>query len=226
MQTTREDQPPPSPGGGGAPSRDATERARQLQRAWYGEPLGDLFRRLLADLDLNQSRLAGVLGLSAPMLSQLMHGRRTKIGNPVAVRRLDALRELDARLRAGEIDAAGAAARVAEIQAGGNASGGGFGVGNPQHGGAHAADATSGGATAAAAGEAAARPGPPTAVPVVVREIQSLLHTICPPEEISRAAGELADDNPDLAEFLRIYGTGSAEEAVRHYRAHLPRPPS
>ena len=67
------------------------EEARELQRGWYGEPLGELFRRLIADLGLNQSRLAAVLGLSAPMLSQLMSGQRAKIGNPDVAQRLQAL---------------------------------------------------------------------------------------------------------------------------------------
>lgn len=65
-----------------AAQQEATARARELQRNWYGEPLGALFRRLIDDLGLNQARLAGVLGLSAPMLSQLMSGQRAKIGNP------------------------------------------------------------------------------------------------------------------------------------------------
>ncbi|CAM5363955.1 hypothetical protein SCALM49S_04514 [Streptomyces californicus] len=49
--------------------QEATARARELQRSWYGEPLGALFRRLIDDLGLNQARLAAVLGLSAPMLA-------------------------------------------------------------------------------------------------------------------------------------------------------------
>src|SRR3954452_22198394 len=77
-----------------AAQQEATARARDLQRTWYGEPLGALFRKLIDDLGLNQARLAGVLGLSAPMLSQLMSGQRAKIGNPAVVQRLHALRGL------------------------------------------------------------------------------------------------------------------------------------
>jgi len=57
---------------------DAVTRNVERQIEWYGEPLGDRFGRLLARLSLSQAQLAGVLGLSAPMLSQLMSGQRSK----------------------------------------------------------------------------------------------------------------------------------------------------
>lgn len=59
-----------------------------LQREWYGEPLGDRVRRLVVAFDVSQAQLAEVLGLSPPMLSQLMSGRRAKIGNPAVLARL------------------------------------------------------------------------------------------------------------------------------------------
>ena len=51
-----------------------------------------------------QVRLAGVLGLSAPMLSQLMSGQRAKIGNPAVYARVVRLEELldEPRIAAGE----------------------------------------------------------------------------------------------------------------------------
>lgn len=58
------------------------------QREWYGEPLGDRVRRLVVAYDVSQARLAEVLGLSPPMLSQLMSGRRAKIGNPAVLARM------------------------------------------------------------------------------------------------------------------------------------------
>lgn len=61
------------------------------QRELYGEPLRDLADRVMAGLGLTQARLAETLGLSAPMLSQLLSGRRVKIGNPAVVQRLQAL---------------------------------------------------------------------------------------------------------------------------------------
>jgi len=45
-------------------------------------------------LQLTQTAVAGVLGLSPAMLSQLMSGHRVKIGNPLAVARLQALLSL------------------------------------------------------------------------------------------------------------------------------------
>ncbi|MGH3519462.1 MAG: XRE family transcriptional regulator [Haloechinothrix sp.] len=59
-----------------------------LQRQWYGEPLGDRVRRLVVAFDVSQAFLADVLGISAPMLSQVMSGRRAKIGNPAVLARL------------------------------------------------------------------------------------------------------------------------------------------
>ena len=99
-----------------AAQQEATARARELQRNWYGEPLGALFRKLIDDLGLNQARLAGVLGLSAPMLSQLMSGQRAKIGNPAVVQRVQLLQELAAQVADGSVSAAEATERMDEIK--------------------------------------------------------------------------------------------------------------
>jgi transcriptional regulator with XRE-family HTH domain len=64
------------------------QRNVALQREWYGEPLGDRVRRLVVAFDVSQAFLAEVLGISAPMLSQVMSGRRAKIGNPVVLARM------------------------------------------------------------------------------------------------------------------------------------------
>jgi len=64
------------------------QRNIALQRQWYGEPLGDRVRRLVVAFDISQAFLAEVLGISAPMLSQVMSGRRAKIGNPVVLARM------------------------------------------------------------------------------------------------------------------------------------------
>lgn len=99
-----------------AVQQEATARARELQRSWYGEPLGALFRRLIDDLGLNQARLAAVLGLSAPMLSQLMSGQRAKIGNPAVVQRVQALQDLAGQVADGSVSAAEATDRMDEIK--------------------------------------------------------------------------------------------------------------
>ena len=74
--------------GGQVSGADAVRRNRELQRRFYGEPLGDRLRRLLGALDVSQTVLAVALGVSPPMLSQLMSGRRVKIGSPAVLGRL------------------------------------------------------------------------------------------------------------------------------------------
>jgi transcriptional regulator with XRE-family HTH domain len=175
--------------------QDATARAQELQRGWYGEPLGDLFRRLIGDLGLNQSRLAGVLGLSAPMLSQLMSGQRAKIGNPAVTQRLQALQELAAQVAEGVTTPPQATARMEEIRHSEGSS-----LLNTTH--------------SASSGERL----PPARR--VVREIQSLLRAVASAEEIAEAADSLAPDHPQLAEFLRVYGAGRTDDAVAHFEAH------
>src|SRR3954470_2636286 len=64
------------------------QRNLALQREWYGEPLGDRVRRLVVAFRVSQAQLADVLGISAPMLSHVMSGRRAKIGNPSVLARM------------------------------------------------------------------------------------------------------------------------------------------
>ncbi|PVZ14420.1 helix-turn-helix domain-containing protein [Actinomycetospora cinnamomea] len=94
---------------------DAVRRNRELQRRFYGEPLGDRLRRLLRALGISQTVLADALGLSPPMLSQLMSGRRAKIGTPAVLGRLVLLEQ---RVAAGEArDPTTVAALLAEVRA-------------------------------------------------------------------------------------------------------------
>ncbi|MEU2547129.1 helix-turn-helix domain-containing protein [Streptomyces roseolus] len=180
-----------------AAQQEATARARELQRSWYGEPLGALFRRLIDDLGLNQARLAAVLGLSAPMLSQLMSGQRAKIGNPAVVQRVQALQELAVQVADGSVSAAEATDRMDEIK---KSQGGSV-------------------LTAAGSGQSVNGSGAPT-VRRVVREIQSLLRSVAAAGDIIDAADSLAPAHPELAEFLRVYGAGRTADAVAHYESH------
>ncbi|MEW1901970.1 MULTISPECIES: DNA-binding protein [unclassified Streptomyces] len=182
-----------------AAQQEATARARELQRSWYGEPLGALFRRLIDDLGLNQARLAAVLGLSAPMLSQLMSGQRAKIGNPAVVQRVQALQELAVQVADGSVSAAEATDRMEEVK---KSQGGSVLTGSGQ--------------TGAGTGTGS---GAPT-VRRVVREIQSLLRSVAAAGDIIDAADSLAPAHPELAEFLRVYGAGRTAEAVAHYESH------
>ncbi|MFD1828953.1 MULTISPECIES: DNA-binding protein [Streptomyces] len=179
-----------------AAQQEATARARELQSQWYGEPLGVLFRRLIDDLGLNQARLATVLGLSAPMLSQLMSGQRAKIGNPAVVQRVQALQELAGEVSKGVVTAAEATQRMDEIRR------------------------TAGGNVLSTASQITPSGGQATTVKRVVREIQALLRSVSDAADIIDAAGTLAPTHPELAEFLRVYGAGKTADAVRHYEAH------
>lgn len=75
------------------------------QRALYGEPLGDTAARVMSALGLTQARLAQVLQISAPMMSQLISAQRVKIGNPAVVHRLQSLSELAGQAKSMSPDA-------------------------------------------------------------------------------------------------------------------------
>lgn len=67
----------------------------------YGAGIGESVQHVRDRLDLSQAAVARVLGVSAPMLSQLVHGQRIKFGNPVAVERLRSLLRLAEDVGAG-----------------------------------------------------------------------------------------------------------------------------
>ena len=74
------------------PSPDTDQRLAQ-QQAIYGMPLSQRFGDLMAAYRISQRSLARVLGLSAPMLSQLINAQRIKIGNPAVYERFVMLEE-------------------------------------------------------------------------------------------------------------------------------------
>lgn len=165
---------------------DQGETTRARQRELYGAPLRDSVGRVTGTLDLSQAALARVLGMSAPMLSQLVSGRRTKIGNPVAVQRLQSLLDLAEEVDAG-LSREQAAARVGQI-------------GDD--------DTTSFTRRRALA---------PRDAPEVPEVLHRLLHAVASGREIVGAAELLAPDHPELAEVLRVYGTGTSEERAQHF---------
>jgi transcriptional regulator with XRE-family HTH domain len=89
-------------------------RNLERQRELYGEALGVKVRRLQAALGVSQARLAKSVGLSGAMLSQLVSGRRVKIGDPNVLARLLLLDRQVARGGAG--DAARAEALLAHVR--------------------------------------------------------------------------------------------------------------
>ncbi|WP_207938948.1 helix-turn-helix domain-containing protein [Actinomadura darangshiensis] len=185
-------------------AEDTVARNRALQTEWYGEPLGDRVRPLLGRLGLSQSGLAGVLGLSAPMLSQLMSGQRAKISNPAVLHRLMAVEDMVAAPAFGALAPAEIKERLAEIKADPAATTSGIRM---------AASERAPVARPAHTGEQQAGRGP--ADPA--RLIQVLLREVASAAEIEAAAGLIADRYPELAEVLRVYGTGRTSEAEAHF---------
>ncbi|MEV5825831.1 helix-turn-helix transcriptional regulator [Spirillospora sp. NPDC052242] len=187
-------------------AEDTVVRNRALQAEWYGEPLGERVRRLLDRLGLSQSGLAGVLGLSAPMLSQLMSGQRAKISNPAVLHRLTAVEELAADPGFADLPAARIKDRLAEIRAESAPTTSGLRV---PAGPRAAEDAPAPDPTPDGRGRTRAEAG--------ARDVQALLREVASAGEIEAAAALLADRYPDLAEALRVYGTGRTSEAEAHF---------
>lgn len=188
-------------GRGGARQRPAADHGadqhrahnRQQQTEIYGEPLDSLVARVSHGLGLNQARIAGLLGMSQPMLSQLVNAQRVKIGNPVAVQRLQELVGLAGEVTSGRVSAAEAEARLVEI-----ASQSGVVTGTT----------------------ASIRTVPPAAA---ARMIQGLLRAVADAGELLAAAAAIEQQHPEVAEVLRVYGTGRTQDAIAHYEsyAHL-----
>ncbi len=163
-------------------------RNRSQQALLYGAPLGDVFGRLVATLRLNQSRLSEILGVSKPMLSQLMSAQRVKIGNPAVLQRMLELEELAGEVDRAGMDSAELDGRLREVAA------------------------TSG--TLSRTSQAGVRLEPNNAVAAV----QSLLRATASAEELLSASRQLEAKHPSIAELLRVYGTSRTDEAVAHYR--------
>ncbi|MFD0683337.1 helix-turn-helix domain-containing protein [Actinomadura fibrosa] len=190
-------------------AEDTVVRNRALQTEWYGEPLGDRVRRLLDRLGLSQSGLAGVLGLSAPMLSQLMSGQRAKISNPVVLHRLLAAEELAADPAFDEMPAAEVKRRLREIGAESAATAAGLRTGSSERvpagrsGGVPVSGEQAGGARGTSESTA--------------RLVQALLREVASASEIDAAAALIDERFPELAELLRVYGNGRTSEAEAHF---------
>lgn len=167
--------------------------ARNLKRQleWYGEPLGDRFRRLLDHLELSQAQLAGVLGLSAPMLSQLMSGQRAKISNPAVLSRL---LQLEAAANEPTWDSLSPAEQVRRLEE----------IRGTQR------------STLTVDQGRETPPGPATPSDPVIA-IQSLLRDVASASDLQGAADLLDDRYPELAEALRVLGAGRTQDARAYY---------
>ncbi|WP_120002975.1 DNA-binding protein [Nesterenkonia muleiensis] len=168
-----------------------TQTNREAQRAAYGEPLNETFDRIRQAFGLNQAGLAGILGLSAPMLSQLNSAQRVKIGNPAVLSRVHQLNELVDQLAAGQVDAEEVPHRLDQVKS---------------------SKGSLGRTTKVMADQA------PDAA--IVAGMRNLLRAVASGSEIRDAAEALQGAHPQLAEVLHIYGTGPAHPAVEHYAKH------
>lgn len=166
----------------------ARNRAKQIE--WYGEPLGDRFHRLLERLDVPQAALADALGLSAPMLSQLMSAHRAKISNPAVFGRLLAIEDLVAASEFDGLSASQVQQRLARLRA--------------------ETPTTSSGGIAVHAPSAPRQADP-------VAGMQALLRATASAAEIEDAANLLDASHPELAAVLRVYGNGRTDQAREHF---------
>lgn len=169
-------------------------RAEQVQL--YGEPLSDVFARLTSGLGLTQAGLARTIGMSPPMLSQLGSAHRIKIGNPAVLRRLEALQQLLDDVHAGRVRMADVAEQVAAVRE------------------------SSQSWTTTRVDLPAAPPSREDRDATEAATVRQLLRAVASGSELRQAADLLAGAHPGLADLLRTYGLGTAEEATAHLRRH------
>ncbi|MEV6211493.1 helix-turn-helix transcriptional regulator [Kitasatospora sp. NPDC051914] len=180
----------------------AVVRNQELQRQWYGAPLGELCRDLCASFAITQSALAEILGISPAMLSLVMRGQRARIANPDAAARFATVLQLAQDVRSGAVPAERAATRLDEIRSRTTPGQDSFGaqVGSsvpPPIGGSD---------------ESSER--------WFVRSLRDLLTSAASAAEILAAADTLEPQHPALAEILRTCGAGRTDEAVALLRRY------
>ena len=183
------------------------QRARQVQL--YGEPLGVIIESIGTSLGLTQGGIAKVLGLSAPMLSHLVSGRRVKIGNPMAHTRLLQLRALAADVSAGRLTAEQAETVLPQIAAS-----------NDSWTTSHSLSGSGG-----TAGPTSTEPeagNQTTADPAaVIRAIQELFRHVADAGDWLAAATAIEAEHPTIAEVLRTYGASRTSTAQAHWHRVL-----
>ncbi|MGW6395022.1 DNA-binding protein [Streptomyces sp. NPDC055103] len=195
---------------------DATAIARnqELQRQWYGAPLGELCRDLCGRFGMNQSGLAETLGISPAMLSLVMRGQRARIANPDAAARLSAVLHLAQEVRAGAVPAGDALRALAEIRASRTPGQDSMGAAVTQ---------SRAGGTPSAAPAPDSDPDSDSDLRFALR-LRDLLTTRASAVDILAAAALLDADHPGLAEVLRVCGAGRTDEAVALVRGPVRGP--
>ncbi|MFD8009517.1 DNA-binding protein [Streptomyces sp. NPDC058955] len=173
-----------------------TARNLELQRQWYGAPLGELCRDLCALFGVTQSGLAEVIGISPAMLSLVMRGQRARIANPDAAARLSAALHLAHEVRAGSVPPDAVADRLAEVRSSRTPGQDSLGAAVPT-----ALPAEGGGLT-------------PEDDLRFVRRLRELLTSTSGAVDLLDAADLVAARHPGLAEILRTCGAGRTDEAA------------
>ncbi|MGW2181847.1 DNA-binding protein [Streptomyces sp. NPDC001732] len=183
----------------------ATTRNQELQRQWYGAPLGELCRDLCTLFSVTQSGLAEILGVSPAMLSLVMRAQRARIANPDAAARLSAALRLAHDVRAGTVPAATARETLATIKASRTPGQDSLGTASLPPAPPHPAPVPT-----PAPGPAQ---GPDLDAQFALR-LRDLLNSRAGAAEIVAAAALLEADHPGLADILRTCGAGRTDEAV------------
>ncbi|GAB2867727.1 threonine dehydratase [Nocardioides pacificus] len=95
---------------------DDVSARRSQQAELYGESVDVLARRLHQVLGLPAHEVASTIGVSGPMFTQVLEGRRSRFGNPLAILRLRMLHDFLGHLEAGVADRADIALTLAQIR--------------------------------------------------------------------------------------------------------------
>ena len=96
--------------------RQTADRRRQ-QSELYGASVDVLTQRIGQHIGLQPRDVARTIGVSFPMFTEVLAGRRVRIGNPVAISRLGMLRDFAGTLESGESDRADIELTLAQIRA-------------------------------------------------------------------------------------------------------------
>jgi threonine dehydratase len=96
--------------------RQTADRRRQ-QAELYGASVDVLTKRIGHHVGLQPRDLARTIGVSFPMFSEVLAGRRVRIGNPLASSRLGMLRDLAGNLESGAADPADIDLTLAQVRA-------------------------------------------------------------------------------------------------------------
>ena len=170
-------------------SKQRVAEVAALQREWFGRPLGELFAQVCDIGGLTQAQLGERLGISAPMVSQLMTGRREKPGNPPVQDRIIALSHAMDDFDGGRIDGQGIRDMLDSLRSE---------------------------APMSSRSSVVPRSAVGNDPMAYTQFLRNLLSAVASAGEIDGAAKLLSKKYPELAELLRVHGTGRASEALAH----------